>query len=47
MCLNSTKQFDTETVRVRPVNCDGPGEHYTRYRGFIPKFMYHALHNKP
>ena len=47
MCLNSAEQFDTETVRVRPVNCYGPGEHYTPYRGFIPKFIYHALHNKP
>jgi len=46
MCLNSTDQFGTETVRVRPVNCYGPGEHYTPYRGFIPKFTYHALHNQ-
>jgi dTDP-glucose 4,6-dehydratase len=47
MCLNSAKMFGTETVRVRPVNCYGPGEHYTPYRGFIPKFIYHALFNKP
>src|SRR6266566_2152012 len=47
MCLNSTEQFGTETVRVRPVNCYGPGEHFTPYRGFIPKFIYHALHNRP
>ena len=47
MCLNSAEQFGTETVRVRPVNCYGPGERYTPYRGFIPKFVYHALHNKP
>ena len=47
MCMNSAKMFGTETVRVRPVNCYGPGEHYTPYRGFIPKFIYHALHNKP
>ena len=47
MCLNSAEQFGTETVRIRPVNCYGPGEHYTPYRGFIPKFIYHALHNKP
>jgi len=46
MCMNSAKMFGTETVRVRPVNCYGPGEHYTPYRGFIPKFIYHALHNK-
>lgn len=47
MCLNSAEQFGTETVRVRPVNCYGPGEHYTPYRGFIPKFIYHALHGTP
>jgi dTDP-glucose 4,6-dehydratase len=47
MCMNSASMFGTETVRVRPVNCYGPGEHYTPYRGFIPKFIYHALHNKP
>lgn len=47
MCLNSAKMFGTETVRVRPVNCYGPEEEYTPYRGFIPKFIYHALHDKP
>ena len=47
MCLNSATMFGTESVRVRPVNCYGPHEHYTPYRGFIPKFIYHALHNKP
>jgi len=47
MCLNSAEQFGTETVRVRPVNCYGPGEHYTPYRGFIPKFIFHALTNRP
>lgn len=47
MCMNSATMFGTETVRVRPVNCYGPGEHYTPYRGFIPKFIYHALHGRP
>jgi len=47
MCLNSAKMFGTETVRVRPVNCYGPHEEYTPYRGFIPKFCYYALHGKP
>lgn len=47
MCLNSAKMFGTEAVRVRPVNCYGPHEEYTPYRGFIPQFIYHALHNKP
>jgi dTDP-glucose 4,6-dehydratase len=47
MCLNSAKMFGTQTVRVRPVNCYGPHEIYTPYRGFIPKFIFHALFNKP
>ena len=47
MCLNSAKMFGTETVRVRPVNCYGPHEEYNPYRGFIPKFIYHALFDKP
>lgn len=47
MCMNSAKMFGTETVRVRPVNCYGPGEHFTPYRGFIPKFIYQALHKTP
>jgi dTDP-glucose 4,6-dehydratase len=47
MCLNSETMFGTQTVRVRPLNCYGPHEHYTPYRGFIPKFIYHALNNIP
>ena len=47
MCLNSATMFGTETVRVRPLNCYGPHEEYNPFRGFIPKFIYHALHNKP
>jgi len=47
MCINSAKMYDTETVRVRPVNCYGPHEHYNPYRGFIPKFIYHALFDRP
>jgi len=47
ICMNSAKMFGTETVRVRPVNCYGIHEEYTPYRGFIPKFIYHSLHNKP
>jgi len=47
MVLNSARMFGTETVRVRPVNCYGPHEEYTPYRGFIPKFIYLALNNKP
>lgn len=47
MCMNSAKMFGTETVRVRLVNCYGPKEHYTPYRGFIPKFIYHSLFGIP
>lgn len=47
ICQNSIKNFGTETVIVRPVNCYGPYEHYTPYRGFIPKFIYHNLTKKP
>ena len=45
--INSAAMFETETVRVRLLNVYGPGEHYTPYRGFIPKFIYKALHDEP
>lgn len=45
--MNSAAMFETETVRVRLLNVYGPGEHYTPYRGFIPKFVYKALHDEP
>jgi len=45
--LNSASMFGTETVRLRPVNCYGPEEIYTPYRGVIPVFIWKALHNKP
>ena len=47
MILNSARMFGTKTVRVRPVNCYGIHEEYTPYRGFIPKFIYLALHKRP
>ena len=47
MCLNSASMFDSKIVRVRPLNCYGPHEHFTPYRGFIPKFIYHGLQKKP
>lgn len=47
ICMNSAEMYGTETVRVRPVNCYGPNEHYNPYKGFIPKFIYHALFNIP
>jgi len=45
--VNSGKMFGTETVRVRLFNVYGPGEHYTPYRGWIPKFIYKALRDDP
>ena len=47
MCLNSSAMFGSEIVRVRPLNCYGPHEDYTPYRGFIPKFIYHCLKKRP
>jgi dTDP-glucose 4,6-dehydratase len=47
MCMNSSEMHNTETVRVRPVNCYGPHEKYNPYKGFIPKFIFHALFDKP
>ena len=43
MCMNSAEIFNSEIVRVRPLNCYGPHGEYTPYRGFIPKFIYHCL----
>jgi len=45
--LNSATMFGTETVRVRLFNLYGPGEHYTPYRGWIPKFIFKALRDEP
>lgn len=45
--LNSASMFGTETVRVRLFNVYGPGEHFTPYRGFVPKFIFKALHDEP
>ncbi|WP_027720319.1 NAD-dependent epimerase/dehydratase family protein [Maridesulfovibrio zosterae] len=45
--LNSALMFNTETVRVRPLNCYGPHEYYSSYRGVIPIFVYRALHDVP
>jgi dTDP-glucose 4,6-dehydratase len=45
-CINHATMFGTETVRVRPVGCYGPHEYYSRYRGVIPIFVYHALMGK-
>ena len=45
--LNSAEMFSTETVRVRPVNCYGPGEHYSPYRGVIPMIVHKAMRDEP
>jgi len=45
-CLNHAAMFGVEVVRVRPVGCYGPHEYYSRYRGVIPIFVYHALLGK-
>jgi dTDP-glucose 4,6-dehydratase len=45
--LNSAQMFGTETVRVRPLNCYGPHEYYSSYRGVIPIFVYRALMGLP
>ena len=45
--LNSAAMFQTESVRVRLFNVYGVGEHYTPYRGWIPKFIYKALNDEP
>ncbi len=45
--INSATMFKTETVRVRLFNVYGSGEHYTPYRGWIPKFIFKALRDEP
>lgn len=45
-CLNHASMFGVEVVRVRPVGCYGPHEYYSRYRGVIPIFVFHALMGK-
>jgi dTDP-glucose 4,6-dehydratase len=44
---NAGKRFDTESVIVRPVNCYGPHEKFSEYRGVIPIFVWRALNNQP
>jgi dTDP-glucose 4,6-dehydratase len=45
--INSASMHKTETVRVRLFNVYGAGEHYTPYRGWIPKFIHKALRDEP
>lgn len=45
--LNSAAMFNTETVRVRPLNCYGPHEYYSPYRGVIPIIAYKAMFDLP
>jgi dTDP-glucose 4,6-dehydratase len=44
---NCMDRFGTESVIVRPVNCYGPHEEYSPYRGVIPIFIWKALHGEP
>lgn len=44
---NAMERFDTESVVVRPVNCYGPHEHYSKYRGVVPIFVWSALNDEP
>jgi dTDP-glucose 4,6-dehydratase len=44
---NASEMNGTESVIVRPINCYGPHEHYSPYRGFVPKFIYSTMFNKP
>jgi dTDP-glucose 4,6-dehydratase len=44
--INSAAMFKTESVRVRLFNVYGVGEHYTPYRGWIPKFIFKAMHDE-
>ncbi|MHA1221739.1 MAG: NAD-dependent epimerase/dehydratase family protein [Candidatus Heimdallarchaeaceae archaeon] len=46
-CLNAAEMFGNEIVRIRPVNCYGPHEDYSPYRGVIPILVYHALFKLP
>ncbi len=46
-CLNHRDMFGVEVVRVRPVNCYGPHEHYNRYRGVVPVYCHRLLHGLP
>lgn len=45
--LNSESMFKTQTVRVRPLNCYGPHEYYSPFRGVVPIMVYRALHGLP
>jgi len=45
-CLNAAEMHGNEIVRIRPVNCYGPHEEYSPYRGVIPILVYHALFKK-
>lgn len=44
---NAMEKFDTESIIVRPVNCYGPEKGYHEYRGVVPIFIWHALHDEP
>jgi len=45
--LNSARQYNTKTVRVRLFNTFGQGEYYTPYRSVNCRFCYSALKGLP
>jgi dTDP-glucose 4,6-dehydratase len=45
--INSGSMYETESVRVRLFNAYGVGEEYTPYRGWIPRFIFKAVHDEP
>lgn len=45
--INSAAMHKTEAVRVRLFNVYGAGEHYTPYRGWIPRFIHKASRDEP
>lgn len=45
--INSSKMYNTETVRVRLFNTYGPGEYYTPYRSVICVMAYRAINDLP
>lgn len=44
---NAIRQWQTQSVIIRPFNVFGPGEHYSPYRSALCRFIYAALHGLP
>jgi len=45
--LNSSKMYNTETLRIRIFNVYGPGEYYSSYRSALCRFIYYSLKKIP